>query len=159
MSRAMTEHLRLRIEPSKDSFTFVNFSKVNSGGLIKDQEDNKLFLTLVDREVFYDHVQVSRDHTTYIRLGDDPGFIAVSHCGYEHEDYEETDEYGVYRHKWGDANTKDGRSLNVSRHDIADILECAERMGSVYLSLPRYNVRQSRQPDPQQLVTKTCLKT
>ncbi|KAF2549818.1 hypothetical protein F2Q68_00034081 [Brassica cretica] len=138
MSRAMTEHLRLRIEPSKDSFTFVNFSKVNSGGLIKDQEDNKLFLTLVDREVFYDHVQVSRDHTTYIRLAD---------------------EYGVYRHKWGDANTKDGRSLNVSRHDIADILECAERMGSVYLSLPRYNVRQSRQPDPQQLVTKTCLKT
>ncbi|WZZ70709.1 hypothetical protein YC2023_082079 [Brassica napus] len=132
MSRAMAEHLRLRIEPSKDSFTFVNFSKVKSGGLIKDQEviignfvipgyfhvmdipngwntylllgktfmdtvgdvcnmqDNKLFLTLVDREIFYDHVQVSRDHTTYIRLGDDPGFIAVSHCGYEHKDYEES---------------------------------------------------------------------
>ena len=69
------------------------------------------------------------------------------------------DEYGVYRHKWGDAKTKDGRSLNVSRHDIADILECAERTGSVYLSLPRYNVRHRRQPDPQQLVTKTCLET
>ncbi|KAL0773207.1 hypothetical protein Bca101_038358 [Brassica carinata] len=54
----------------------------------------------------------------------------------------------------GDAKIKDGRSLNVSKQDIADILECAEGMVSVYLSLPRYNVHQRRQPDPEQLVTK-----
>ncbi|KAF2602087.1 hypothetical protein F2Q70_00027140 [Brassica cretica] len=56
--------------------------------------------------------------------------------------------------EWGDAKNKDGRSLNVSKQDIADILECDEGMVSVYLSLPRYNVRQRRQPDQKQLVTK-----
>ena len=42
----------------------------------------------------------------------------------------------------------------MSKQDIADIIECAEGMVSVYLSLPRYNVQQRRQPDPKQLVTK-----
>ncbi|KAF8112091.1 hypothetical protein N665_0067s0012 [Sinapis alba] len=33
---AMADYLSLKVEPSSDSFTFVDFSKVNSGGIVRD---------------------------------------------------------------------------------------------------------------------------
>ncbi|KAF8092055.1 hypothetical protein N665_0426s0013 [Sinapis alba] len=36
MPKTMAEELNLKMEPSNDSFTFVDCSKVNSGGIVKD---------------------------------------------------------------------------------------------------------------------------
>lgn len=43
-------------------------------------------LTLVSGIVFYDHVQISKEHTSYIDLGDDPRLVATCYCDFEHED-------------------------------------------------------------------------
>ncbi|KAL0802660.1 hypothetical protein Bca101_057836 [Brassica carinata] len=49
-------------------------------------------------------------------------------------------------------------TLNVSKQDIADILECAYKMGSSYLSLPQYNGQfKMRKPDSRHLVTNRML--
>lgn len=41
---------------------------------------NKLFLTFVDKDVFYDLVCVfkGRDTKSYIELSDNPGFVAIN---------------------------------------------------------------------------------
>ncbi|KAF8083955.1 hypothetical protein N665_0742s0005 [Sinapis alba] len=36
MPKTMAEELNLKVEPSNDSFTFVDYSKMNSGGIVKD---------------------------------------------------------------------------------------------------------------------------
>ncbi|XP_013689092.1 uncharacterized protein LOC106392860 [Brassica napus] len=38
LPKVMSEHLGMKIEPSKDSFTFVDHSTRNSGGIIRDLE-------------------------------------------------------------------------------------------------------------------------
>lgn len=45
-------------------------------------------------------------------------------------------EYEIYREQWWDEGTKDERIPNVSKQNIADIVEYAEDMGNVYLILP-----------------------
>ncbi|KAG5388416.1 hypothetical protein IGI04_029957 [Brassica rapa subsp. trilocularis] len=85
MSKAMADQLGLKIEPSKDLFTFVDCSKIGwntsllfgraytaNVGVVCNMQTNKLCLTLVDGSVFYNHVQVQGEHTSYIELGDDP---------------------------------------------------------------------------------------
>ena len=37
-----------------------------------EMQTNKLCLTLIDKNEFYDHVPVIKGHTSYIELGDDP---------------------------------------------------------------------------------------
>ena len=34
----MTDHLGLQVEPSKELFTFVDYSQRNSGGIVRDLE-------------------------------------------------------------------------------------------------------------------------
>ena len=38
LPRVMADHLGLKVEPSKESFTFVDCSQRNSGGIVRDLE-------------------------------------------------------------------------------------------------------------------------
>ncbi|KAF2591914.1 hypothetical protein F2Q70_00038507 [Brassica cretica] len=71
----------LQVEPSKESFTFVDCSHRSPGGIVRDLE---LCLTLIDPHVHYNPIPVKKPHTSSRRI-DDPGLIASCHCGAEHE--------------------------------------------------------------------------
>ncbi|KAF2554928.1 hypothetical protein F2Q68_00015308 [Brassica cretica] len=83
LSKVMADHLGLKIELLKDSFTFVDCSQRNSGGFIRNLETNKLCLTLIDPTVYYDLVRVVKKQTGYKEIGDNPKFIAACHCNHE----------------------------------------------------------------------------
>ena len=53
-----------------------------------DMKTNKLCLTLIDKNIFYDHVWLNKEHTSYIEMGDDPWFVEAiySDSGKENED-------------------------------------------------------------------------
>ena len=48
-------------------------------GAVCDMSTNKFCLTLVDPNVFNDHVRVVKQHVHALEAGDS-GFIAVCHC-------------------------------------------------------------------------------
>lgn len=50
----------------------------------------------------------------------------------------QSNEYEVYRDEDGNAQSMDGRIINVSKEDIKEILEMAYKSGGNYLSLPQY---------------------
>ncbi|KAF2552167.1 hypothetical protein F2Q68_00034071 [Brassica cretica] len=91
LPKVMADHIGLEIMPPKDSFTFVDCSKRNSGGIIKNFEvafmatvgavcnmqTNKLCLTVIDSNVYYDPARIVKPQTSYMEIGDYPGFIAV----------------------------------------------------------------------------------
>ena len=52
-------------------------------------QTNKLRLTLLDPTVYYDPVKVVEQQTSYMEIGDNPGFIEACHC--DHEDDEESE--------------------------------------------------------------------
>ncbi|KAF3538284.1 hypothetical protein F2Q69_00022434 [Brassica cretica] len=77
LPKVMADQLGLKIEPSSESFTFVDLSEKSSGGIIRDLENsslllgrsflatvgavcnmntNRLFLTFIDPDVHYDLV-------------------------------------------------------------------------------------------------------
>ena len=112
--KMMVDHLGLKIEPSEDSFIFVDCSQRNSRGIIRnlgnalvpvdfhvldiklnlnsslllgrafmaivgaicDMQTNKLCLTLIDPNVYYDPVSVVNPQTSYMETEDDLRFIA-----------------------------------------------------------------------------------
>ncbi|KAF2572328.1 hypothetical protein F2Q70_00004575 [Brassica cretica] len=91
LPKLMASHLdSLKIEPSEDSFIFVDCSQRNLGGIIRnlelqigavcDMQTNKLCMTLIEPTVYYDPVRVFKQQTGYMEIGDDPGFIAVCYC-------------------------------------------------------------------------------
>ncbi|KAF3554731.1 hypothetical protein F2Q69_00014670 [Brassica cretica] len=51
-------------------------------------QTNQIFLTLIDKNVFYDPIRVVKRHTPYIEIRDDPRFVIVyySDSGAERED-------------------------------------------------------------------------
>lgn len=68
------------------------------------------------------------------------------------------DEYGVYRDQWRNLQPKDGKIIHISKQDMADILEMADDMVRVYLSLPYYDgLLKMNKPIPPQLATKDML--
>ena len=50
-----------------------------------EMQTNKLCLTLIDKNEFYDHVPVIKGHTSYIELGDEPWFAATIYSDYGRE--------------------------------------------------------------------------
>ncbi|KAF2535933.1 hypothetical protein F2Q70_00022453 [Brassica cretica] len=114
------------LEPSKESFTFVDCSQRSPGGIVRDlgvqignalvlvdfhvldiqlnwnsslllgrdflstveavcnMQTNQLCLTLIDPHVPYNPIPVMKPQTSSKRI-DDPGLIAVCHCGAEYE--------------------------------------------------------------------------
>lgn len=56
-------------------------------GAVCNMQTNQLCLTLRDLNVYYDPVRVVKSQTSYMEIGDDPGFIAVcySDSGAEYE--------------------------------------------------------------------------
>ncbi|KAF3586244.1 hypothetical protein F2Q69_00028758 [Brassica cretica] len=119
-------------------------------GAVYNMQTNMLCLTFVDGNIFYYHVQVQREHTSYIELGDDPRFVVTCHCDYGHDD----DDVSISTHTASIDTTPIAEQLRpvgkcesprwkdyVSKHDIADILVMADEMGSVDLSLPQYDGR------------------
>lgn len=46
-------------------------------GTACNMQMNYMCLTLIGKSAFYDLVRVVKVHTTYIQIGDDPGFVAV----------------------------------------------------------------------------------
>ena len=57
-------------------------------GAICNMQTNQIFLTLIDKNVFYDPIRVVNRHTPYIEIRDDPRFVIVyySDSGAERED-------------------------------------------------------------------------
>lgn len=43
-------------------------------GAVCKMQTNQLFLTLIDLNVYYDPVRIVKSQTSYIKIGDDPGF-------------------------------------------------------------------------------------
>ncbi|KAF2556626.1 hypothetical protein F2Q68_00016853 [Brassica cretica] len=95
LPRVMADHLGLKVEPSKESFTFVDFSQRISGGIIRNIEvqivgavcnmqTNQLCLTLIDPHVHYNPIPVKKPKTSSRGI-DDPGLIAACHYGAEYE--------------------------------------------------------------------------
>ncbi|KAF3589772.1 hypothetical protein F2Q69_00030025 [Brassica cretica] len=56
-------------------------------GAVCKKQKNQLGLTLIDLNVYYDPVRILKSQTSYIEIGDDPGFIEVcySDSGAERE--------------------------------------------------------------------------
>ncbi|KAF2554800.1 hypothetical protein F2Q68_00016190 [Brassica cretica] len=46
-------------------------------GAVCKMQKNQLGLTLIDLNVYYDPVRIVKSQTSYIEIGDDPGFIEV----------------------------------------------------------------------------------
>ena len=67
-------------------------------GEVWDMQTIKLFLTLIDRTVYYDPVRVVKQQTGYMEIGDNPGFIAVCHC--DHETDEESEIGALIKLNW-----------------------------------------------------------
>ncbi|KAF3595945.1 hypothetical protein DY000_02023571 [Brassica cretica] len=93
LPRVMADHLGLQVEPSKESFTFVDCSQRCSGGIVRDLEvqivgavcnlqTNQLCLTLIDPHVHYNPIPVKKPQTSSRRIND-PGIIAACHFEYE----------------------------------------------------------------------------
>ncbi|KAF2549663.1 hypothetical protein F2Q70_00020532 [Brassica cretica] len=90
----MADHLGLKVEPYKESFTFLDCSQRSSGGIVRDLEvqtgavynmqTNQLCLTLIDPHVPYDPIPVMKPHTSSKRI-DDPGLKPACHFGAEYE--------------------------------------------------------------------------
>ncbi|KAF2619388.1 hypothetical protein F2Q68_00039123 [Brassica cretica] len=84
----------LKVESSQESFTFVDCSQRNSGGIVRDLEvqigevcnmqTNQLCLTLIDPHAYYDPIPGMKPHTSSRRI-DNPGLIAACLCGAEYE--------------------------------------------------------------------------
>ncbi|KAF3557629.1 hypothetical protein F2Q69_00014669 [Brassica cretica] len=57
-------------------------------GAICNMQSNQMFLTLIDKNVFYDPIRVVKRHRPYIEIRDDPRFVIVyySDSGAERED-------------------------------------------------------------------------
>ncbi|KAF3535589.1 hypothetical protein F2Q69_00022428 [Brassica cretica] len=86
LPKVIADQLGLKIEPSSESFTFVDLSERSSGvGAVCDMNTNKLCLTLIDPDVHYDPVRVVRQQVNLVELGNDLGYIAACHCGVEYE--------------------------------------------------------------------------
>ncbi|KAF3581331.1 hypothetical protein DY000_02031593 [Brassica cretica] len=221
--KVIVDHLSLQIEPYEESFTFVDYFKRNSEGIVRNLEvqigiafknsslllgrafmatvgavcnmqTNQLYLTLIDPNV-YDRVIVVKPHMSSLEIGDYPGFIAVCYSdsraerksdgessidtqpersfenrfeatidknletsidSWADEDHRESfvnstathtkrkicvvqlAEYGVYTDEDGNAQTMDGKIINVSKEEIEAILEMDDKSGGKYLSLPQY---------------------
>ncbi|KAF2572547.1 hypothetical protein F2Q70_00002962 [Brassica cretica] len=97
VSCTVKDHLGLRVEPSKESFTFVYCSQRSSGGIVRDLESllstvgavcnmqtNQLCLTLIDPHVYYNPIPAMKPQESSRRIND-PGLIATCHCGAEYE--------------------------------------------------------------------------
>ncbi|KAF3598294.1 hypothetical protein F2Q69_00035144 [Brassica cretica] len=102
LPRIMADHMGLQVEPSKELFTFVDCSHRNSGGIVRDLEVqignalvpvefhvldiklNRNSSLLLDHHVHYNPIPVKKPQTTPRRIND-PGIIAVCHCGAEYE--------------------------------------------------------------------------
>ncbi|KAG5414920.1 hypothetical protein IGI04_002487 [Brassica rapa subsp. trilocularis] len=204
LPRIMADQLGLTIKPSTESFTFVDLSEKQSGGIIRDLEvlignalvpvdfhvldielnwnsslllgrsflatvgaacdmnKNKLCLTLIDPNIHYDPIQPKRKVINSVDYGKELAFIGACHCGAEYEsEYEITlpsidvtvstsidttlnpnlsiskknnyanidygfltpDEFGIFRDPDSNGRAMDGRILQVSSKDIADILQ------------------------------------
>ena len=54
-------------------------------------QTNKLCFTLKDFTVYYDPVRVVKQQTCYMKIGDNPWFIAVCHCDHEVEQESEVE--------------------------------------------------------------------
>ncbi|KAF3576243.1 hypothetical protein DY000_02031192 [Brassica cretica] len=91
----MADHLGLQVEPSKESFTFVDCSQRSSGGVVRHLEvqivgavcnlqTNQLCLVLIDPHVHYNPIPVKKPQRSS-RSINDPGLIAACHCGAEYE--------------------------------------------------------------------------
>ncbi|KAF3549913.1 hypothetical protein DY000_02007657 [Brassica cretica] len=97
------DHMGLQVEPSQELFTFVDCSKKNSGGIVRDLEmqignalvpvdfhvlDIKLnwnsSLLLGRAFLSTDPIPVKKPQTISRRIND-PGIIAACHCGAEYE--------------------------------------------------------------------------
>ncbi|KAG5374469.1 hypothetical protein IGI04_042211 [Brassica rapa subsp. trilocularis] len=115
LPRIMADHLGLTIEPSTESFTFVDLSEKQSGGIIRDLEvqignalvpnsslllgrsflatvgavcdmsKNKLYLMLIDPNIHYDPIRPKRKIINFVDYGKELGFIGACHCGAEYE--------------------------------------------------------------------------
>ncbi|KAF3499588.1 hypothetical protein F2Q69_00043123 [Brassica cretica] len=81
LPRVMADHLGLKVEPSKESFTFVDCSQRSSRVIVRDLE---LCLTLIDLHVHYTPIPVMKPQASSRRI-DDPGLIAACRCGDEYE--------------------------------------------------------------------------
>uniref|UniRef100_A0A0D2ZQL1 Aspartic peptidase DDI1-type domain-containing protein n=1 Tax=Brassica oleracea var. oleracea TaxID=109376 RepID=A0A0D2ZQL1_BRAOL len=79
LPKVMADQLDLKIEPSSESFTFVELSERSSGGIIRDLE------VQIDPDVHYDPVRVVRQQVNLVELGNDLSYIAACHCGAEYE--------------------------------------------------------------------------
>ncbi|KAF3526402.1 hypothetical protein F2Q69_00047308 [Brassica cretica] len=93
LPKVMADQSGLEIEPSSESFTFVDLSERSSGGIIRDLEVN------------------------VVELGNDLGYIAACHCGAEYEtEYSESiDTHTVTSIDSNESSTTDERyptSLN-----------------------------------------------
>ncbi|KAF2565466.1 hypothetical protein F2Q68_00025257 [Brassica cretica] len=91
---AIPYHLGLQVEPSKESFTFVDCSQSSSEGVVRDLkvqigamcnlQTNQLCLTLIYSLVHYNPIPVKKPQTSSRRIND-PELIAACHCGAEYE--------------------------------------------------------------------------
>ncbi|KAF3555419.1 hypothetical protein F2Q69_00013577 [Brassica cretica] len=107
LPKVMADHLGLKIEPSEDSFTFVDCSQKNSGGFIRNLEVQiGNALVPVDFHVLdiklnwnsslllgsiHGYLRVVKQQIGYMEIGDNPGFIAVCHCDHEADEQSEAE--------------------------------------------------------------------
>ncbi|KAF3495467.1 hypothetical protein DY000_02053040 [Brassica cretica] len=117
-------------------------------GAVSNMQTNRLCLTLIDPNVYYDPVKVVKTHMPYMEIGDDlvaqlktteRTFVILTVTPTRKKiRVVQHDEYGVYRDEDGNAQIVDGRIIKVSKEDIKAILEMADKSGKHYLSLLRY---------------------
>ena len=73
----------LDIKLSWNSSLPLGIALMATVGAVCDIHTNKLCLTLIDPTVYYDSVRVVKQQTSYMEIGDNPGFIAACHSNHE----------------------------------------------------------------------------
>ncbi|KAF3495461.1 hypothetical protein DY000_02052717 [Brassica cretica] len=104
------------VEPSKESFTFVDCSQRSLGGIVRDLETHQLCLTLIDPHVYFNPIPVMKPRASSRRI-DNPGLIAACHYGAEYEtDYSAS----IETHSATSIDSANKKSMDIPKEESVD---------------------------------------
>ncbi|KAF3523213.1 hypothetical protein F2Q69_00047947 [Brassica cretica] len=127
LPRVMADHLGLKVEPSKESFTFVDCSQRSSEGIVRDLEESLLVNSRSSVQhanqpvvsdahrphVYYDLIPVMKPQMSSRRI-DDPGLIAACHCGAE---YKTEYSASIETHTATSIDSANQKSIDISKEE------------------------------------------
>ncbi|KAF2570555.1 hypothetical protein F2Q70_00003023 [Brassica cretica] len=137
LPRVMADNLGLKVEPSKESFNFVDCSQRSSGAIVRDLEV-QIGNALVPVDFYILDINLNWTSSLLLRRAflstvgatssrriDDPGLIAACHCGAEYE----TKYYAsIENHTATSIHSAKQKSIDIHKEESIDSSQAIWRM-------------------------------